>query len=93
MPDIGKEYEKLNYLSSLQFIFEKYPRQNNLFMEQINFLANILMSGWDWQSEERRPGRALELVLEICEEGLKNTKDFSSFPMSFRIGWKKRNEV
>lgn len=78
---------------NIQFIFEKYPRQNNLFMEQINFLANILMSGWDWQSEERRPGRALELVLEICEEGLKNTKDFSSFPMSFRIGWKKRNEV
>ncbi len=72
-------------------IYEKYPKQNNLFMEQINFLANTLMSGWDWKSEERRPGRALEIVLEICEEGLKDSsEEFSSFPRSFRLGWKKR---
>lgn len=79
---------------NIHSIFEKYPRQNNLFMEQINFLANTLMSGWDWKSEERRPGRALELVLEICEDGLKNsTENFSSFPRSFRIGWKKSKGI
>ena len=65
---------------NIQAIFEKYPKQYNLFMEQINFLANTLMSGWDWQSEERRPGRALEITLEICEEGLKDSsEEFSSF--------------
>ena len=75
---------------NIQAIFEKYPKQYNLFMEQINFLANTLMSGWDWQSEERRPGRALEITLEICEEGLKDSsEEFSSFPRSFRMGWKK----
>ncbi|MCB0368380.1 MAG: hypothetical protein KDD45_02805 [Bdellovibrionales bacterium] len=74
---------------NVQTIFEKYPKQGNLFIEQINFLANILMSGWEWTSEERRPGRALEIVLEICEKGLIDSKEaFSSFPRAFRIGWK-----
>ncbi|PIS11287.1 MAG: hypothetical protein COT73_04755 [Bdellovibrio sp. CG10_big_fil_rev_8_21_14_0_10_47_8] len=79
---------------NVKAIFEKYPKQNNLFMEQINFLANSLMSGWDWKNEERRPGRALEMVLEICEEGLKDSsEEFSSFLRSFRIGWRKNKRT
>ncbi len=80
----------------IQSVFEKYPKQSNLFMEQINYLANTLMSGWDWKSEsdDRRPGRALELTLEICEEGLKDSsEEFSSFPRSFRLGWKKSKRI
>lgn len=74
----------------IEAIFGMYPNSRNLFMEQINYLANILMSGWDWKNEDRRPGKALEIALEICEEGLKdNHKEFSSFPKIFRVGWKK----
>lgn len=71
-------------------IFDLYPDNGSLFMEQINYLANTLMSGWNWKNEDRRPGRALEIALEVCEEGLKdNHEDFSSFPKAFRVGWKK----
>lgn len=77
----------------IQAIFDMYPNSRNLFMEQINYLANTLMSGWDWKNEDRRPGRALEITLEVCEEGLKgNQEEFSSFLNIFRVGWKKINK-
>jgi hypothetical protein len=70
-------------------IFKNNPECGELFTEQLNYLANVLMSGWDWANDQRRPGRALEIALEVCEESLKiNTEPFQSFPRTFQLGFK-----
>jgi hypothetical protein len=73
--------------SRVRTIFEQNPKKHELLIEQLNYLANTLMSGWTWENEDRRPGRALEIVFEVCEEGLKSGETFKSFPRTFRIGW------
>lgn len=56
--------------------------------EQIAYLSNVLMSGWDWGSRIPRPEKATEIVLEVCELGLESSA-FVSFPDAFRKGWEK----
>ena len=69
-------------------IFKQQPECHDLYSGQIHYLANLLLSGWDWGREKPRPGRALEIALEVCERGLKqSTEAFSSFPRAFRVGW------
>jgi hypothetical protein len=70
-------------------IFQNNPEYDQLLTAQLNYLANVLMSGWVWPHEQRRSGRALEIALKICEETLKvNTEPFQSFPRTFQLGFK-----
>lgn len=74
--------------SRVKRVFEMYPDSYGLFLEQLGYLSNTLMSGWTWKNEEQRPGRATEIVLEVCEEGLSaSNEEFESFVKTFRIGW------
>lgn len=81
---------KFGRFPRLSRIFEAHPQDHSNLMEQIGYLANVLMSGWDWLEQEPRAGRALEIVFEVCEEGLSRSTDDDSVNLlrAFRQGWK-----
>lgn len=86
--------ESIHRFSGIRGVFEEYPERQSLLSDQITYLANTLMSGWTWNNEERRPGRAIEIVLEACEEGLRiSGEPFESFVKTFRFGWARWKKI
>lgn len=67
-------------------IFRKYPEEFPLFSEQLGYLANVLMSGWNWNGRSPHAAKAMEIVLDVCERDL-SQHPFTSFPESFRRAW------
>lgn len=69
-------------------VFHENPDKYEQLSEQLVYLSNVLMSGWDWSGRVPSPVKATEIVLEVCELGL-DGNIFESFPEAFRKGWNK----
>lgn len=61
----------------------------SFYMEQLNYLANVLVSGGNIHGHSPRPGEAAEIVLKTCEKGLERKPETRSFIEAFRAGWRK----
>lgn len=81
------QYQKHRFEKVFE-VFQQNPDGFEQLNEQLVYLSNILMSGWDWNGRVPRPIKATEIVLEVCELGLKDNV-FVSFPEAFRKGWSK----
>jgi hypothetical protein len=60
-----------------------------LRMEELNYLANVLVSGGSIQGRSYRPGEAAQVVLETCERGLTRNARLVSLIEAFRTAWAK----
>lgn len=58
-------------------------------IEQLNYLANVLVAGGHIEGRAPRPGEASVWVLETCENGLKLRPDCKNLIEAFRAGWRK----
>lgn len=68
----------------VQSMFQRDPSLTPLYMEELNYLANVLISG----GQASRPGEAAEAVLKTCESGLRK-RELRSLIEAFRAGWGK----
>lgn len=59
-------------------------------LEDLNYLANVLVSGWQLDGRSPRPGEAAQTVLETCERGLSRRERARSLIEAFRAGWVER---
>lgn len=75
---------------NVQKLLTADPTHRHLRMEELNYLANILVSGWEVSGRPPRPGEAAAIVLEACEKGLKKKPALESFVDAFRAGWTKK---
>lgn len=85
------------FLASLR---EKAPDLFNQKILELNFLANVLVSGYAPPGKKRlRPVEALELVLRVCDHGQKVAAK-NQIPLkpedllkAFQVGWKSPKDM
>jgi len=63
------------FRQTLAELHEHDPRSHQRLMEQLAYLANVLVAGDILAARSWRPVEAAERVLELCDEGLRATAD------------------
>jgi hypothetical protein len=67
-------------------------------LTELNFISNVLLSGFTDRTRALRPVEAMELAIEVCDEGLNYGKinglelDQSNLIKLFKVGWKIRSD-
>ena len=84
--------------SAMKKYFMELNAQDEIIFQQklseLNFLANILVSGYSGNKKRLRPVEAMDMVFHVCDEGLQyaiqhNIKiDSSEILKLFKVGWK-----
>lgn len=86
-----------NLSMTKKYLFELRHQNETLFqtkLSELNFLANVVVSGYGKRKENLRPVEAMDLAFQACDKGLQyvtqirpeiNTSDLLRL---FKIGWK-----
>ncbi|OFZ20061.1 MAG: hypothetical protein A2X94_09105 [Bdellovibrionales bacterium GWB1_55_8] len=87
--EFGRAVSKMadSRFARVQAILMGSPTDNSPHFEELNYLANVLVSGWEINGRSPRPGEAVQVVLETCEKGLTSLPGARSFIEAFRAGW------
>lgn len=79
-----------NRYSRIHALLSRSSSSQTRRMEELNYLANVLVSGGMIDGGKIRTGAAAQIVLETCEQGLSKKPDANSFLEAFRVGWTKK---